>query len=174
MIAENHSLEPLAGHRAGAGWMVRCPAHEDRKPNLSISSGRDGKVLVRCHAGCGRRNPHHRRAARPDGLGSETEQEVGGGGASAQFAFPMNPTPDPEAREAGHKPQSPLQAIREKCLDCSCYQLNEIRPCEAVNCPLWPFRAGKHPWRAEARKTPLTDANSDRQTHLGDEGLPSC
>ena len=23
------------------------------------------------------------------------------------------------AREAGHKPQSPLQAIREKCRDCS-------------------------------------------------------
>ena len=37
------------------------------------------------------------------------------------------------AREAGHKPQSPLQAI-EKCRDCSCYQLNEIRACEAVKC----------------------------------------
>jgi DNA primase len=32
--------------------MARCPAHEDRAPSLSISSGRDGKVLVRCHAGC--------------------------------------------------------------------------------------------------------------------------
>ena len=74
------------------------------------------------------------------------------------------------AREAGHKPQSPLQAIREKCRDCSCYQLNEIRACEAVNCALWPFRAGKHPWRAEARKTPLTDANSHRQTASEDEG----
>ena len=45
---------------------------------------------------------------------------------------------------------------------------------QAVNCALWPFRAGKHPWRAEARKTPLTDANSDRQTAFEDEGLPSC
>ena len=26
------------------------------------------------------------------------------------------------AREAGHKPQSPLRAIRDKCRDCCCYQ----------------------------------------------------
>ena len=78
------------------------------------------------------------------------------------------------AREGGHKPQSPLQAIREICRECSCYQLNEIRLCEAVNCALWPFRAGKHPWRAEARKTPLTDANVEAQTASGDEGLSSC
>ena len=45
---------------------------------------------------------------------------------------------------------------------------------QAVNCALWPFRAGQHPWRAEARKTPLTDANSYRQTAFEDEGLPSC
>ena len=74
------------------------------------------------------------------------------------------------AREAGHKLMSPLKAIRAKCYDCSYFQLNEIRLCEAVNCALWPFRAGKHPWRAEARKTPLTDANSHRQTASEDEG----
>ena len=59
------------------------------------------------------------------------------------------------AREAGHKPQSPLKAIREKCRDCSCYQIGEVRLCEAVNCPLWPFRAGKHPWHSSFQKTPL-------------------
>lgn len=45
----------LGGHRAGATWMARCPAHEDRIPSLSISAGKDGKVLVRCHAGCDQR-----------------------------------------------------------------------------------------------------------------------
>jgi hypothetical protein len=74
------------------------------------------------------------------------------------------------AREAGHKSQSPLQAIREKCRDCSCYQLNEIRACEAVNCPLWPFRAGKHPWWGEGEKTGQTLADSDRQTAFQGEG----
>jgi hypothetical protein len=42
----------LGGRRAGAGWMARCPAHDDREPSLSIRQGEDGKVLVRCHAGC--------------------------------------------------------------------------------------------------------------------------
>ena len=46
----------LGGHRAGATWMVRCPVHEDRSPSLSISEGKDGKVLVRCHAGCAQRD----------------------------------------------------------------------------------------------------------------------
>ena len=46
----------LGGHRAGATWMARCPAHEDRSPSLSISTGKDGKVLVRCHAGCDQRD----------------------------------------------------------------------------------------------------------------------
>jgi putative DNA primase/helicase len=40
------------GRKAGAGWMARCPAHDDRKPSLSLRHGEDGKVLVRCHAGC--------------------------------------------------------------------------------------------------------------------------
>jgi hypothetical protein len=38
---------------AGQGqWAARCPAHEDRRASLSISEGDDGRVLVRCHAGC--------------------------------------------------------------------------------------------------------------------------
>jgi hypothetical protein len=44
------------GHRAGATWMARCPVHEDRSPSLSIRAGKDGKVLVRCHAGCDQRD----------------------------------------------------------------------------------------------------------------------
>ena len=32
--------------------MARCPAHEDRVPSLSIREGSNGRVLVKCHAGC--------------------------------------------------------------------------------------------------------------------------
>lgn len=46
----------LGGHRAGATWMARCPAHDDGKPSLSISAGKGGKILVRCHAGCDQRS----------------------------------------------------------------------------------------------------------------------
>jgi hypothetical protein len=41
-----------AVRRAGAGWLARCPAHEDREPSLSIGIGQDGKVLLHCFAGC--------------------------------------------------------------------------------------------------------------------------
>ena len=46
----------LGGHRAGSTWMARCPAHDDSCPSLAISAGTNGKVLVRCHAGCDQRD----------------------------------------------------------------------------------------------------------------------
>ena len=42
----------LGARKARAAWMAKCPAHDDREPCLSICEGDDGKVLVRCHAGC--------------------------------------------------------------------------------------------------------------------------
>jgi putative DNA primase/helicase len=53
---EQIALECGGAKRIAGGFICRCPAHEDRKPSLSISSGRDGKVLVRCHAGCNQRD----------------------------------------------------------------------------------------------------------------------
>jgi hypothetical protein len=37
--------------RGGDGWTARCPAHDDRHNSLSIHH-RDGRWLLRCHAGC--------------------------------------------------------------------------------------------------------------------------
>lgn len=45
------------------------------------------------------------------------------------------------------KPTSPLKAIRAKCLDCSCNQINEVKLCPVTNCALYPFRFGKNPFR---------------------------
>jgi hypothetical protein len=39
-------------HKTGRGWSARCPAHEDRNPSLSIAEGDDGRILLRCFAGC--------------------------------------------------------------------------------------------------------------------------
>jgi putative DNA primase/helicase len=41
----------LSGYQGGDGWVARCPAHDDRKPSLSLTE-RDGRILVCCHAGC--------------------------------------------------------------------------------------------------------------------------
>jgi len=36
----------------GSGWTARCPAHDDKKPSLSVDVSESGKILVNCHAGC--------------------------------------------------------------------------------------------------------------------------
>ena len=36
----------------GDGWIARCPAHDDGKPSLSIKEGDDGRILLKCFAGC--------------------------------------------------------------------------------------------------------------------------
>lgn len=38
--------------KTGRGWMICCPAHEDRTPSLSLADGRDGVLLYHCFAGC--------------------------------------------------------------------------------------------------------------------------
>lgn len=37
---------------SGEGYVTRCPAHDDNHPSMSVSVSDDGKVLVKCHAGC--------------------------------------------------------------------------------------------------------------------------
>ncbi len=32
--------------------MALCPAHDDKKPSLSVAWGDGGHVLLKCHAGC--------------------------------------------------------------------------------------------------------------------------
>ena len=46
-------LSRLQGVNGGGGqWSARCPAHDDKRQSLSISQGKDGQVLLKCHAGC--------------------------------------------------------------------------------------------------------------------------
>jgi hypothetical protein len=51
---------------------------------------------------------------------------------------------------AGHKPMSPLKALRARCIDCCADQPSEVRLCTAVAWASWPFRMGANPWRKEA------------------------
>jgi len=54
-------------------------------------------------------------------------------------------------RALGH-PESPIKAIRAKCLDCCGGSEAEVRKCTAIGCPLWPFRMGRSPFHARARQ----------------------
>lgn len=38
-----------------------------------------------------------------------------------------------------------LSTIRDKCIDCCCGSLGEVKKCSAQTCHLWPFRMGKDP-----------------------------
>lgn len=39
--------------KTSRGWMAKCSAHEDRSPSMTIAEGDDGRILVKCWAGCG-------------------------------------------------------------------------------------------------------------------------
>jgi putative DNA primase/helicase len=42
----------LNARPTGRGWVARCPAHDDRTPSLSIRETHEGRVLLKCFAGC--------------------------------------------------------------------------------------------------------------------------
>lgn len=62
---------------------------------------------------------------------------------------------------------SVLKAVRAKCLDCCCWQKNEVKLCPATQCPLYDFRMGKNPFRkkkvlSEEHKAKLLESRKER------------
>jgi putative DNA primase/helicase len=45
-------VDRLEARKSGEGWIALCPAHDDHSPSLSIAEGADGRILLKCHAGC--------------------------------------------------------------------------------------------------------------------------
>lgn len=43
-------LEGVKGY--GGQYTARCPAHADTHQSLSVAQGEDGRILLKCHAGC--------------------------------------------------------------------------------------------------------------------------
>ena len=46
---------------------------------------------------------------------------------------------------------SPIMAIRRKCLNCMCGQVGEVSRCPILDCDLWPYRYGVLPDTARKR-----------------------
>lgn len=42
----------MGGIWKGGRGTACCPAHDDRRPSLSLTDGTDGRLLLHCHAGC--------------------------------------------------------------------------------------------------------------------------
>ena len=47
-----HRLEKVK-RTAPDKWIALCPAHDDKRPSLSIKQADDGRVLLKCWTGCG-------------------------------------------------------------------------------------------------------------------------
>ncbi len=50
-------IETVLSRLEGLQWRgqrgyAKCPAHDDRRRSLSLALGRDGQLLLKCHAGC--------------------------------------------------------------------------------------------------------------------------
>ncbi len=43
----------LGGRWSGNRGTACCPAHDDQSPNLSLADSAEGRLLLRCHSGCG-------------------------------------------------------------------------------------------------------------------------
>ena len=72
---------------------------------------------------------------------------------------------DEELNGEGKK-QTPLRAIRAKCLDCVLGSSNEVALCPMENkCSLWPFRFGKNP------NVKLSDEERERRSRMARENL---
>jgi len=40
---------------------------------------------------------------------------------------------------------TPIKAVRAYCIECSGFDRVEVKGCEMVDCPLWPYRMGHRP-----------------------------
>ena len=105
MLRAEVMAEALGGRKVGTGWLARCPAHDDRQPSLAIAEAKDGKLLVRCHAGCGQREVI--AALRARGI-----WDVGDQRRSASWAKPDRQSPPEPYGDAVRRAEAALAVWR--------------------------------------------------------------
>lgn len=67
---------------------------------------------------------------------------------------------------------TPMRAIRAKCLDCCCGQMQEVRLCPSLSCALWRYRMGRNPARAgiggKGKNAPNNNSSTDLSEQRGE------
>lgn len=111
-----------------SGPNVHCPAHDDDRPSLTVSAGRDGRLLVNCKAGCAqmvvlttlrerglwgsRRSPSRTsRTSRTDGTGATSATSRNGAHPTGSPGSPGSPASP--VKGAGSKPPAEPVAVYE-------------------------------------------------------------
>ena len=49
LVSRLHGVKDTGANK----WIACCPAHDDKRPSLSITEQPDGRVLIHCFGGCG-------------------------------------------------------------------------------------------------------------------------
>jgi hypothetical protein len=68
--------------------------------------------------------------------------------------------------------RSPLMAIRAHCVDCSGESRAEVRRCQVIDCPLFPFRMGRNPNRQRPGGRKVADPVACGESLVG-TGVPA-
>ena len=97
--------------KSGSGWVACCPAHDDKKPSLSISEGRQGVVLVKCWSGCAQADVI--QALRDRGLWGSAQH----GDRPRPAPRPRDTGPDPEDSRRMQQAAAKYEAARGPVLD---------------------------------------------------------
>lgn len=61
--------------------------------------------------------------------------------------------------------ESPMKAIRKKCLDCCGNQAIEVKACSALDCPIWKYRLGLHPNTKKNHLNPFLQRSNFEELH---------
>lgn len=64
---------------------------------------------------------------------------------------------------AKHGYITPMAAIRNKCLDCCCWNAAEVTRCELTKCALHPYRFGRNPQTTDFQATGSANAKEGLQ-----------
>jgi len=102
------------------GWMACCPAHDDHNPSMHVNVGADGRILVKCYAGCTTADicaalglkVKDLMPERPGRAGAKGKAKTKGKGAKAASAKKSGKAATSEAKVAG-----PLLAAPKKARD---------------------------------------------------------
>src|SRR5262245_8010557 len=98
---------------ASDGYLTCCPAHDDQSPSLSIDTGDDGRILLKCFAGCEIEKIVTALGLTLADLFPKNGKRGGGGTTSSPKGFEPSNGPGLTLAEYSASKQLPLSFLKE-------------------------------------------------------------